>query len=72
MTSLGIGEETLDVIWQVDDEEFSGTFEQNKTYTATIKLQADEYYSFADEVTRDLRRGTPTTAFTGGTPTRSG
>ena len=28
--------------------------------------------SFADEVTRDLRRGTPTPAFTGGTPTRSG
>lgn len=55
MTSLGIGEETLDVIWQVDDEEFSGTFEQNKTYTATIKLQADEYYSFADEVTATLQ-----------------
>ncbi|RHT58144.1 hypothetical protein DW766_03650 [Butyricicoccus sp. AM29-23AC] len=28
--------------------------------------------SFADEVTSDLRRGTPTPAFTGGTPTRSG
>ena len=28
--------------------------------------------SFADELTRDLRRGTPTPAFTGGTPTRSG
>lgn len=28
--------------------------------------------SFADEVTCDLRRGTPTPAFTGGTPTRSG
>ena len=28
--------------------------------------------SFADEVTGDLRRGTPTPAFTGGTPTRSG
>ena len=55
MTSLGIGEETLDVIWQVDDEEFSGTFVQNKTYTATIKLQADEYYSFADEVTATLQ-----------------
>ena len=55
MTSLGIGEETLDVIWQVDGEEFSGTFEQNKTYTATIKLQADEYYSFADEVTATLQ-----------------
>ena len=55
MTSLGIGEETLDVIWQVDGEEFSGTFVQNKTYTATIKLQADEYYSFADEVTATLQ-----------------
>lgn len=28
--------------------------------------------SFADEVTSDLRRGTPTPAFTGGTPTHSG
>lgn len=28
--------------------------------------------SFADEVTSDLRRGTPPPAFTGGTPTRSG
>ena len=28
--------------------------------------------SFADETTSDLRRGTPTPAFTGGTPTRSG
>ena len=28
--------------------------------------------SFAEEVTSDLRRGTPTPAFTGGTPTRSG
>ena len=28
--------------------------------------------SFTDEVTSDLRRGTPTPAFTGGTPTRSG
>ena len=28
--------------------------------------------SFADEVTSDLRRGTSTPAFTGGTPTRSG
>ena len=28
--------------------------------------------SFADEVTSDLRRGTPTPVFTGGTPTRSG
>ena len=28
--------------------------------------------SFADEITSDLRRGTPTPAFTGGTPTRSG
>ena len=28
--------------------------------------------SFADEVISDLRRGTPTPAFTGGTPTRSG
>ena len=28
--------------------------------------------SFADEVTSDLRRGTPTPAFTGGTPTRNG
>ena len=28
--------------------------------------------SFADEVTSDLRRGNPTPAFTGGTPTRSG
>ena len=28
--------------------------------------------SFADEVTSNLRRGTPTPAFTGGTPTRSG
>ena len=28
--------------------------------------------SFADEVTSDLHRGTPTPAFTGGTPTRSG
>ena len=28
--------------------------------------------SFADEVTSDLRRGTPTPAFAGGTPTRSG
>ena len=55
LTSLGIGEETLDVIWQVDGEEFSGTFVQNKTYTATIKLQADEYYSFADEVTATLQ-----------------
>lgn len=55
LTSLGIGEETLDVIWQVDGEEFSETFVQNKTYTATIKLQADEYYSFADEVTATLQ-----------------
>lgn len=55
LTSLGIGEETLDVIWQVDGEEFSGTFVQNKTYTATIKLQADECYSFADEVTATLQ-----------------
>ena len=28
--------------------------------------------SFADELTSNLRRGTPTPAFTGGTPTRSG
>ena len=28
--------------------------------------------SFADEITSDLRRGTPTPTFTGGTPTRSG
>ena len=45
--------------------------EQSKSIllpTQTVSAAA----SFADEVTSDLRRGTPTPAFTGGTPTHSG
>lgn len=54
LTGLGIGSPQLDVIWKDESDTSVSTFEQNKIYTATIRLKADDYYSFADSVNVSL------------------
>ena len=69
-----------EIITDTDYTTETGTSSQAKSLVlyGTIQKYSVTYTdgiggaSFADEVTSDLRRGTPTPAFTGGTPTRSG
>ena len=69
-----------EIVTDTDYKVATGASSQAKSLVlyGTIKKYSVTYTdgiggaSFADEVTSDLRRGTPTPAFTGGTPTRSG
>ena len=69
-----------EIVTDTDYKVATGASSQAKSLAlyGTIKKYSVTYTdgiggaSFADEVTSDLRRGTPTPAFTGGTPTRSG
>ena len=69
-----------EIVTDTDYKVATGASSQAKSLVlyGTIKKYSVTYTdgiggaSFADEVISDLRRGTPTPAFTGGTPTRSG
>lgn len=60
LTGLGVGGEVLDVTWKDGDGHSVSTFEKDKVYTATIRLKANEYYSFADSVDVELASIRPT------------
>lgn len=66
-----LGGSYWDVSWQEDGNTFSGTFEQDETYTVTIRVKAEVPYSFADEANLTIAlEGVKETAYSDLTATK--
>lgn len=50
LREVDLGDSYWDVSWLEDGNTFSGTFKQGGTYTVTIRVKAENPYSFADNV----------------------